>query len=104
MKLLFPLLIARFLFFLTSFCPSMRAERPFSFEATPGKLPKEVVPVDYSIRIMPDIDKFAFTGTERVRLNIHRAAHRVVLNALELKIIDASIDGKTLPQSAVEID
>ncbi len=82
----------------------MRAEKPFSFEATPGKLPKEVVPVDYSVRIVPDIDKFTFTGTERVRLDVRRAVHRVVLNALELKIIDASIDGKALPESAIEID
>src|SRR6266540_2002779 len=104
MKLLCPLFIARFLFFLTLFCPSMRAEKPFSFEATPGKLPKEVVPVDYSVRIVPDIDKFTFTGTERVRLDVRRAVHRVVLNALELKIIDASIDGKALPESAIEID
>src|SRR6266511_2030289 len=104
MKLLCPSFIARLLFFLTLFCPSMRAEKPFSFEATPGKLPKEVVPVDYSVRIVPDIDKFTFTGTERVRLDVRRAVHRVLLNALELKIIDASIDGKALPESAIEID
>jgi aminopeptidase N len=97
MKLLCPLFTARFLFVLTLFCSSMRAEKPFSFEATPGKLPKEVVPVDYSVRIVPDIDKFTFTGTERVRLDVRRAVHRVVLNALELKIIDASVDGKALP-------
>jgi len=39
----------------------MSAEKPFSFDETPGKLPKEVVPVEYSIRIVPNIDRFAFT-------------------------------------------
>jgi hypothetical protein len=42
----------------------MAAETPFSFKDTPGKLPKKVVPVEYSIRVVPNIDKLTFTGTE----------------------------------------
>ena len=37
------------------------AEKPFNFESTPGKLPKQVVPTEYSIRIIPDIEKLTFT-------------------------------------------
>jgi aminopeptidase N len=80
------------------------SEKPFSFKGTPGKLPKEVAPTDYSIRIVPDINKLTFAGTETVKLNVRSRVHRLVLNALELKIEAASIDGKELPTSAIKTD
>ncbi len=82
----------------------MSAEKPFAFATTPGKLPKEVVPTGYSIRIVPDIDKLTFSGTETVKLSAHSPVHRLVLNALELKITGASLDGKALLESAIRID
>jgi aminopeptidase N len=82
----------------------MTAEKPFTFKDTPGKLPKEVVPTDYSIRIIPNIDEFTFTGTETVKLKVRSPVHQLVLNALELEIKDASLDGKGLPKSAINID
>ena len=75
----------------------MSAERPFDFENTPGKLPKQVVPTEYVIRIIPDIDKLTFTGTETVKLRASAPVHQLVLNALELEIASATVDGKTLP-------
>jgi len=86
------------------FVPLMHAEKPFEFTRTPGKLPKEVVPIEYSVRFVPDIDKFTFTGSETAELNVHNPVRQLVLNALELKVTDASIDGKALPQSAMKID
>ena len=80
------------------------AEKPFNFESTPGKLPKQVVPTKYSIRIIPDIEKLTFTGSETVKLNVHARVRELVLNALELEITGASVDDKKLPQSAVKID
>ena len=82
----------------------MDAEKPFQFATTPGKLPKEVLPVEYSVRIVPNIDKFAFTGTERVKLNVRSPVRQLVLNSLELKITHASLDGKVLPKSAIKTD
>ncbi len=99
---------APLLFFITLFFIMLRstvhAEKPFEFARTPGKLPKEVVPTEYSIRIVPDIDKLMFTGTETVKLSVHSSVHQLVLNALELAITRASVDGKALPQSAIKID
>ena len=80
------------------------AETPFSFKDTPGKLPKEVVPADYSIRVVPNIDKLTFTGTETVKLSVRSPVQKLVLNALELEITEASLDGKMLPTSAIKID
>ena len=101
MGVLFPFLAA--LFFVI-FPVTMTAEKPFSFKDTPGKLPKEVVPTDYSIRIIPNIDTFTFTGAETVKLNVRSPVHQLVLNALELEITEASLDGEVLPTSALKID
>jgi aminopeptidase N len=90
--------------FLIILRPHMNAEKSFNFEDTPGKLPKEVVPIEYSIRIVPSIDKLTFSGTETVKLSVRRPVRQLVLNALELEVADASIDGKALPDSAVKID
>src|SRR5438477_10018088 len=76
---------------------TMSAEKPFSFKDTPGKLPKEVIPTDYSIRIVSNIDKLTFTGTETVKLDVSNSFHRLVLNALELQICEASLDGQPFP-------
>jgi aminopeptidase N len=83
---------------------TMTAEKPFNFESTPGKLPKQVVPTEYSIRITPDIEKLTFSGSETVKLNVRAPVRELVLNALELEITSASVDDKMLPQSAVKID
>ena len=86
------------------FCSRMAAEKPFSFDATPGKLPKDVVPLGYSIRIVPEIDKLTFAGSETVRINVRRPVRELVLNALELKIQKAAVDGQALPDSAIKLD
>ena len=83
---------------------ALASEKPFSFKDTPGKLPKDVLPTDYSVRIVPDIDKLTFTGTETVKLNVRRPVRQLVLNALELKIEMASVDGKELPGSVIKTD
>ncbi len=84
--------------------PTIHAEKPFEFSATPGKLPKEVIPLEYCVRIVPDIDRFTFTGTETVKLSVRSPVRQLVLNTLDLKITDASLDSKALPDSAITID
>jgi aminopeptidase N len=95
-------------FFASLFCivlgRDMNAEKPFNFEETPGKLPKEVVPIECSVRIVPSVDKFTFAGTEMVKLSVRRPVRHLVLNALELEVAGASIDGKALPHLAIKID
>src|SRR5881398_4030397 len=79
-------------------------EKPFNFNETSGKLPKEVVPTEYAIRIVPNLDDFTFAGSESVKLNVRSPVHQLVLNGLELKIEAATLDGKPLPKSAAKID
>src|SRR6266536_3307276 len=82
----------------------MSAEKPFSFNETPGKWPKEVVPVEYSIRRVPNIDRLALTGMETIKLSGRSPVRQLVLNALELEITEASVDAVALPKSAIKID
>jgi aminopeptidase N len=100
MRTLLLLLVAE----LSIMSSALASEKPFSFKATPGKLPKDVVPTDYAVRIVPDIDKLTFAGTETVKFDVRRRVRQLVLNALELKIEAASIDGKKLPGSAIKTD
>ena len=65
---------------------AMNGEKPYSFADTPGKLPKQVVPLEYSIRIVPDVSKFTFSGNETVKLKASEPVHELVLNSLELNI------------------
>jgi aminopeptidase N len=83
---------------------TLTAEKPFDFATTPGKLPKTVVPEEYAIRITPDLGKFTFTGSEIVKLNVRQPVRQLVLNALEIKIKSATVDGKAIPASAIKLD
>ena len=97
-----PLLAFLVLFLIRSLVAAV--EKPFNFNETPGKLPKEVVPTEYAIRIAPNLDNFTFAGSETVKLNVRSPVHQLVLNALELKIEAAFVDGKELPLPAIKTD
>src|ERR1043166_6606052 len=83
---------------------ALNAEKPFDFATTPGKLPKQVVPEEYAIRIAPDLGKFTFAGSETVKLMVRQPVRQLVLNALEIKIAKASLDGTAIPESALKLD
>ena len=102
MKMRIPLLA----FLISCLIASLAAavEKPFNFNETPGKLPKEVVPTEYAVRIIPNLEKFTFAGNESVKVNVKKTVRQLVLNALELKIEAASVDGKQLPVSAIKTE
>ena len=83
---------------------TLNAEKPFDFDSTPGKLPKEVVPKEYAIRIVPNLEKFVFAGSETVTLNVRQPVRRLVLNSADIEITKASLDEKELPKSALKLD
>jgi len=83
---------------------TMNGEKPYAFANTPGKLPKQVVPLEYSIRVVPDVSKFTFSGSETVKLKASAPVRELVLNSLELNITKASIDGTQLSPDAIKLD
>ena len=68
-----------------------RAETPFNFETTPGKLPKDVVPVRYDLSLAPNVEQRTFTGEETVTVDFKKATNRCVLNASDLAITSAQL-------------
>ncbi len=89
---------------LFSLLASLNAEKPFDFASTPGKLPKQVVPEEYAIRIAPDVTRLRFAGSETVRLKVRTPVRELVLNAAELEIRSASVDDQPIPKSALKLD
>src|SRR5438270_1183002 len=83
---------------------TINGEKPYAFETTPGKLPKQVVPLEYSIRIVPAVAKLTFAGTETVKIKTSNAVREIVLNSAELEIVKASIDGAQLASDAIKVD
>ena len=70
-----------------------RAEAPFAFETTPGKLPKDVVPVEYALHLRPDIATRTFQGTQTITLDVRRPTQAIVMNALNLEVAAATLRG-----------
>ena len=82
----------------------LRGEKPFDFGSTPGKLPKQVVPTEYAIRIIPNVEAKTFSGTAIIKIKTSQPVRQLVLNALELEITGAAVNEKALPASAIKID
>jgi aminopeptidase N len=70
------------------------AAAPFSFDAAPGRLPKNVVPLDYSISIVPDGAAKTVRGEESVTLQFKQATATVVFNSVNQTFSHVLLDGK----------
>jgi aminopeptidase N len=70
------------------------AAAPFSFDAAPGRLPKDVVPLDYTIVVTPDIRAGTIAGNETVKLRVRKATGEIVFNSLNEKLRDVRLDGR----------
>jgi len=79
-----------------------QAEAPFSFAATPGKLPKDVIPLLYDAHLVPDFGNDSFKGSQTVELEVLRPTARIVLNAANLAIERAAIEGQGLARQSLQ--
>ncbi len=70
------------------------ADAPFNLDATPGKLPKTIVPVDYDIALRPNVSTLTFSGNETVTITARSTAPSVVLNTHDMTVSKAALDGK----------
>ena len=64
-----------------------------SGQLDPYRLPRQVVPTRYDLRLEPDLTAATFAGQETVTLTISRPTSDIFLNAIELDIISAKIEG-----------
>ena len=71
------------------------------------RLPKTIVPKNYSISLKPDLEKFVFDGSEIVTIEIKEETQRVVLNVKNLELLTAeykSSKGEALIATGIEIN
>ncbi|MGJ7917702.1 M1 family metallopeptidase [Massilia sp. LXY-6] len=77
------------------------AEAPYSFDKTPGKLPKNVIPLEYQAHLAPDIDANTFRGNETIEIEVLKPTSTIMLNAAALEIDSASLTGKGIEALAL---
>jgi aminopeptidase N len=68
------------------------AEPVFPFDATPGKLPKTVVPISYSIELRPDAERLALPGVEAIDIDLREPTARLTLNAVNTTFASVTAD------------
>lgn len=66
--------------------------RPFDFDQAPGRLPKNVVPLDYTVAIVPNIEARTTRGTQQVSLRLRTATAVVVMNSLHETLSQVTFD------------
>jgi aminopeptidase N len=72
------------------------AEAPYSFDQAPGRLPKDIAPIDYTIDVVPDIKALTLSGNETVLLQFRSATATVQFNSLNETLRDVRLDGKAV--------
>ncbi len=70
-----------------------RAEAPFSFDTTYGRLPKNVKPIAYSVAIVPNPGTMRIEGRERVVLEVRTRTATLQFNSLNERLRDVRFDG-----------
>jgi len=81
-------------FFIGIFLASpLRAEEKFSMATTPGKLPKEIIPRAYVIRLEPNTDSLVTAGSESIEVEVLKPTDRIVINAVDTDISQARLSG-----------
>ncbi|WP_300749947.1 M1 family aminopeptidase [Janthinobacterium sp.] len=75
---------------------------PFSFDAAPGHLPKNVVPIDYTVAIVPDASKRSLRGKESVKLLFRVASSSIQFNAIGMQFQQVRLDGKPVKSTVID--
>jgi puromycin-sensitive aminopeptidase len=69
------------------------SESPQTPEDNPYRLPRHVRPSRYELYLEPDLASRTFTGQATVSLEVTQRTADIILNAAELEILSATIDG-----------
>jgi aminopeptidase N len=80
----------------------VHAATPYSFDATPGRLPKIIVPRAYTLALTPEAATHSLHGIEAVTLEFREASATIVFNSLNERLADVRLDGR--PAKSVSSD
>lgn len=73
-----------------------------SEDPRPGRLPAGVTPVHYEIRVEPDAQTLSFAGAATIDVEVARETREIALNALDLEIESANLDGRPVPRVVLD--
>jgi aminopeptidase N len=90
------------LFWLALLGSAAHAEVAYSFDTTPGRLPKTVVPVSYTIELMPDAKELTVAGNEVIDIEVREPTAKLVLNAVAMTLSEATVDDKAHPEISLD--
>ncbi len=80
------------------------AAQTFNFDTAFGRLPKNVVPIDYTIAVVPDAAAHTLTGTESIVLDVRSATSTIEFNTLNESLADVRLDGAAVATVITEND
>ena len=78
------------------------ADAPYVFDKTPGRLPKDVIPTDYDLVLVPDIARKQISGHESIKLSFRAPSAKIQFDTHDLTVSEVRFDGH--PISAVNTD
>ncbi len=84
-------------------CAGALAEPRFSFAATPGKLPKDVAPKHYQLRIEPAPGNEDFSGHAEIEIEVAKPVDSITLNAAGLDFTVALLSGSSRKQDRLAV-
>jgi aminopeptidase N len=80
----------------------MAPDAPFDFDTAPGRLPKSVVPLAYTLDLVPDLDHNRTRGHETVQLDFRQQVESLQFNSLGERLDHVRLDGR--PVARVDTD
>ncbi len=75
--------------------------------ASTGRLSRSIVPVRYDLTFKPDLEKFTFSGSAKITVDVREKTQHITLNALDLTIKNvmlSSAGGKTQKGASVALE
>ena len=76
-------------------------------DADAYRLPKDVLPLRYDLRLTPDLDTFTFDGQAAIDIEVSKPTSQIKINAAELSISQVEVetaDGSRIPATRIDID
>ena len=77
------------------------AAAPFDFDRAFGRLPKNVVPIDYTIALVPNVAGRSIAGTESIALRVRSATKTIQFNTLNETLRHVRLDGQPVARAGM---
>lgn len=70
----------------------------------PYRLPRHIMPLRYELQLEPDLTTATFAGRETITVTVQQPTSEIVLNAIELEVTSAKLEGAAGPAKRARIE